>query len=68
MLLGTFRLKVLKSVSSKKLSGKVSVDLWLKMEDGELVPLNTEHDSQDLAWWGIEDNAHVLYHINTKDK
>jgi len=62
MSLRIFRLKVLKLIRNSS-GGTGSIQLWLKMKDGELVQMDTEHDNQDIAWWGIEHDSDVLYHI-----
>jgi hypothetical protein len=62
MPLRAFRMKILKSIP---LPSNSLIELWLKMEDGELVQMDSKYDDQELAWWGVENDSHVYYHIDT---
>jgi hypothetical protein len=64
MSLRVLRLKILKSIP---LRGNVPIELWLRMGDEELIPLDTKQDDQDLSWWGIESDSHLLYHVDMND-
>ena len=62
MSLRTFRLKVRKSIKSTLPGG--SIELWLRMGDETLVPMESSHDDQNLDWWGLDNNSLVIFYMN----
>jgi len=56
-----FRLKILKTFRSTR---PVSVDLWLKMNDGTFVQVTRDREDDDLSWWGIEDGSEVFMFLH----
>jgi hypothetical protein len=62
MKLGLFRLRVMKALGSGKRPGnRDNIHVWLRMGDDTLALL--QNDDQELGWWGIESNSHIIVHI-----
>jgi hypothetical protein len=61
-----FRLKVFKFLKTpqEKLA-QVSVELWLKMQDGTLAVMGRERDDHDISWWGLENGSDVYVYFDT---
>ncbi|KAJ7766787.1 hypothetical protein B0H16DRAFT_1309252 [Mycena metata] len=62
MTLRAFRLKVCKTIKSS--AARTAISLWLQMQDSSCTPLDTDRDTQDLAWLGIESGSNIFF---TKD-
>lgn len=63
MKLGLFRLRVMKALGVRKnLRNRDSICVWLRMGDDTLALL--ENDDQELGWWGIESNSHIVIHVS----
>jgi hypothetical protein len=60
MSLRVLRIKILKTLGMPR---NAFIDLWLKMTDGNYVQIPSEHDAQDLSWWGIENGSDVFVYI-----
>lgn len=60
MNLRTLRLKIRKTL---KASPKSQACLYLQMADGVVSTLETELDSYDLTWWGLNDETNIFVFI-----
>jgi len=65
MTIRTFRLKIIKFLKIPK-NQQRNMSLWLKFPDETLSEIKTDghDDSYDLAWWGMEDGADVVVHVD----
>ncbi|KAJ7461535.1 hypothetical protein FB451DRAFT_1268490 [Mycena latifolia] len=64
MTLRALRLKVCKTM--KYSAPRTAISLWLQMQDGSCVPLDSDRDSQDLSWLGIESGSNIIFTTNDK--
>ncbi|KAJ6525499.1 hypothetical protein DFH09DRAFT_1046450 [Mycena vulgaris] len=58
MTLRALRLKVCKTM---KYSPRTAISLWLQMQDNTCASLDSDRDSQDLAWLGIESGSNIIF-------
>ena len=65
MSLRLFRVKIRKAFECLS---RVNVEVWLKMDDGQLVLMDVGHDDQELAWWGVENGSVILFYIDLEYK
>ncbi|KAG2146862.1 uncharacterized protein EDB93DRAFT_1147758 [Suillus bovinus] len=62
MKLGLFRLRLMKALGARKNPrNRDNICVWLRMGDDTLALLG--NDDQELGWWGIENNSHIVVHI-----
>ncbi|KAG2349451.1 RNI-like protein [Suillus weaverae] len=67
MKLGLFRLRVMKAFGAGKNSRKRdNICVWLRMGDDTLALL--QNDDQELEWWGIDSDSHIVVHISQQTK
>ncbi|KAK7038108.1 tubulin-specific chaperone E [Favolaschia claudopus] len=66
MTLWALRLKLCKIL--KLSASSTALSLWLQMQDGSLAPLESDRDTQDLAWLGIESGSNIVFTVNEKQK
>lgn len=59
MTLRALRLKVCKTLKCS--AARTAISLWLQMQDSSCAPLETDRDSQDLAWLGIESGSNIIF-------
>jgi hypothetical protein len=59
MTLRALRLKVCKT--AKCSASNTAIALWLQMRDGACVALESDRDSQDLAWLGLESGSNIIF-------
>ncbi|KAG2061531.1 RNI-like protein [Suillus hirtellus] len=63
MKLGLFRLRLVKALGAgKNPRNRHNICVWLRMGDDTLALL--QNDDQELGWWGIENNSHIVVHIS----
>ncbi|KAG1803312.1 hypothetical protein EV424DRAFT_1331038 [Suillus variegatus] len=63
MKLGLFRLRLVKALGAgKKPRNRHDIYVWLRMGDDTLALL--QNDDQELGWWGIENNSHIVVYIS----
>ncbi|KAJ6618857.1 hypothetical protein B0H10DRAFT_2217348 [Mycena sp. CBHHK59/15] len=59
MTLRALRLKIMKTMKYRTLNTAIS--LWLQMRDNSCVALESDRDSQDLAWLGVESGSNIIF-------
>lgn len=63
MKLGLFRLRLMKALGAgKNPRSRDNIFVWLRMGDDTLALL--QNDDQELGWWGIDSNSHIIVHIS----
>ncbi|KAJ7137777.1 outer arm dynein light chain 1 [Mycena epipterygia] len=66
MTLRALRLKVCKTM--KYSASRTAIALWLQMRDRTCAPLESDRDTQDLAWLGIESRSTLIFTKHDNDK
>ncbi|KAF4614631.1 hypothetical protein D9613_003182 [Agrocybe pediades] len=60
----TFRVLRLKICKALKLNPRqVAITFWLRMGHGTLSSIDSQYDTRDLDWLGVENGSHIIYQI-----
>ena len=66
MTIRTFRLKLAKALKLKmSRTQSDGMRLWIVMPDNSLGEIKGERETDDLAWWGVEEGCEVVLYAPT---
>ncbi|THH30740.1 hypothetical protein EUX98_g3447 [Antrodiella citrinella] len=66
MAIRTLRLKLAKVLKLKASKAEVGeMRLWLVLPDTSLSEIRPERETDDLAWWGVEDGSEIVVSVSS---